>query len=151
MPKRSGKYYFKNEKQLMKELGLEPTKGSGSGWIEKEDGHNEFVIAQLKSTDASSFKISKLDLEKLEYNASVAKKLPVFIVEFLKDHSLYFLMNPLDIPEMAEYIKCGTTNINTNNCSIELSDGPSEPQKVIKSSAKSRDKYWRNKYGNGKN
>ena len=155
MAKRTGKYYFKNEKQLMKELGLEPTKGSGSGWIEKEDGQNEHVICQLKSTDASSIKINKLDIEKLECNAYTCKKIPLFVIEFLKDHSIYFLVNPLDVPELARYIKCGTSNIkyhSEENISLEVK---SEPQKVnckiIKSSKKSREKYWREKYGNNKN
>ena len=36
--KRTGKFYRKNEAEVMKSLGLIPTKNSGSGWIEKEDG-----------------------------------------------------------------------------------------------------------------
>lgn len=157
MAKRSGKYYFKNEKQLMLELGLKPTKASGSGWVEKEDGQNDFVIAQLKSTDAQSIKINKLDLEKLEYNAYVCKKLPLFIIEFLNDHSIYFLVSPLDIPEMAEFIKYGPSNVDSHLNNSKGSDsiiGPQvntiETRQVIKSNSKKRDKYWRDKYGTGK-
>ena len=38
MTRRSGKFYSKNEKEIMRRFGLKPTKASGSGWIEKEDG-----------------------------------------------------------------------------------------------------------------
>lgn len=38
MARRSGKFYSKNEKEIMRRFGLKPTKASGSGWIEKEDG-----------------------------------------------------------------------------------------------------------------
>ena len=55
---RSGKFYRKNEREVMKNLGLKPTKNSGSGWIEKEDGENETIIAQLKSTDSESIKVN---------------------------------------------------------------------------------------------
>lgn len=38
MMKRSGKFYRKNEKEVMEALGLEQTLNSGSGWIEKRMG-----------------------------------------------------------------------------------------------------------------
>lgn len=34
--KRSGKFYRRNEEEVMKSLGLEPTPNSGSGWIVKK-------------------------------------------------------------------------------------------------------------------
>ena len=64
--KRSGKFYRKNEKEVMESLGLKPTYNSGSGWVEKEDGQNEDVICQLKSTDAQSIKINQKDIRILE-------------------------------------------------------------------------------------
>lgn len=33
MPKRSGKFYSKNEKETLKNLGLKPVPFSGAGWI----------------------------------------------------------------------------------------------------------------------
>ena len=61
-------FYRKNEAEVMKSLGLEPTKNSGSGWIEKEDGQNDFIICQLKSTDAQSIKVNQKDIRILEKN-----------------------------------------------------------------------------------
>ena len=49
--KRTGKFYFRNEKEVLKSLGLTPTPQSGAGWVAKEDGENEIILAQLKSTD----------------------------------------------------------------------------------------------------
>lgn len=31
--KRSGKFYRKNEQEVMRQLGLVPMKNSGSGWV----------------------------------------------------------------------------------------------------------------------
>ena len=80
---RKQKFWFKNEKRVMKRLGFEPVPGSGSGWVNKEDGENEFALVQLKSTDADSYRLNYLDIEKLEYHAAVSHKIPVMFVEFM--------------------------------------------------------------------
>lgn len=146
--KRSGRFYFKNEKEVMDELGLEPTQGSGSGWIEKEDGQNEFIIAQLKSTDAQSYKFDLKDWRILEYNSNVANKTPVFIIQFLKTQELFVLAKALDIPIIAEYIKCG--NIDLQQSQVELPSTKNRPKpkkkiKKVKSSTKARDNFWKEK------
>lgn len=51
MSRRSTRWYRKNEEELMQQLGLEPTINSGAGFAQKEDGENEHVLCQLKSTD----------------------------------------------------------------------------------------------------
>ena len=78
MAKRTAKFYAKNEYELMKELGLKATKNSGAGWIEKEDGQNEHVIAQLKSTDKNSISLKLLDLEKLNLTKIFEDKRQIF-------------------------------------------------------------------------
>lgn len=98
--KRSGKFYRKNEKEVMKSLGLKPTINSGSTWIEKEDGQNEYVICQLKSTDANSIRIQKKDLDTLNYNASVVHKIPVFAIQFLQSNEVYLLVSPENLQEV---------------------------------------------------
>ena len=52
------KFWFKNEKRVMKRLGFEPVPGSGSGGVNKEDGENEFALAQLKATEADSYRLN---------------------------------------------------------------------------------------------
>lgn len=96
---KKAKFWFKNEKEVMKKLGFEPVKGSGSGWIHKEDGESEFALAQLKSTEAESYKLNYLDIQKLEYHASVSHKLPVFVIEFL-NRGTYFLVNTNDLDKL---------------------------------------------------
>ena len=73
----------------MEEYGLKATPQSGAGWLIKEDGQNENIIAQLKSTDAQSYRISLDDIDKLEYHAMVENKIPLFIIEFLERDERY--------------------------------------------------------------
>lgn len=97
MPKRSTKFYRKNEAEVMKQLGFKPTKNSGAGWIEKEDGQNEQCICQLKSTDKKSVSIKQDDLHILEQNAAVAHKLPVFALQFLNTSEVWVMIKPEDL------------------------------------------------------
>ena len=81
----------------MESLGLKPTLNSGSFWLEKEDGQNEYILAQLKSTDAQTIGFSQKDFRVLEYNASVAHKLPLFILQFLNTDEVFLIIKPEDI------------------------------------------------------
>jgi hypothetical protein len=144
---RSVKWYFRNEKEVMKELGFTPTAGSGNSWLDKEDGHNDYILAQLKSTDKESYKLKELDLLKLEYNANVSKKIPMFILQFLKNDSRYALVKIEDIPKVAEYIKTGHTEINKLDLGIIEGDDEEQPKikNKIKSSSKAREKFYKQK------
>lgn len=105
--KRSGKFYYRNEREVMERLGLEQVPGSGSGWVCKEDGESEDLLCQLKSTDAQSIRIQKLDIAKLEHNAMVSHRLPIFAINFLSDNSTYLLVSPESLLEVAEYLNTG--------------------------------------------
>ena len=145
MANRSGKFYRKNESEVMKSLGLKPTPNSGSGWLVKEDGQNDSVICQLKSTDANSIRIVKQDIDRLNYNAIVAHKLPVFAIQFLQTNEVYLLVKPNDLTEVAKYItnpdKYVVKQINS-----ELIDLSSEtkPVRTIKSSSTSKKEFLEN-------
>lgn len=97
MPKRSTKFYRKNEAEVMKQLGFKPTPNSGAGWVFKEDGQNEQCICQLKSTDKKSISIKQDDLHILEQNATVAHKLPVFALQFLNTNEVWVMIKPEDL------------------------------------------------------
>lgn len=112
MMKRSGKFYRKNEREVMSQLGLEPTVNSGSGWIEKEDGQNEAVICQLKSTDAQSISVKLGDIRTLQYNAQTVHKLPVFAIQFLQSNEVFVLVSPQHLQEVAKYLKDGVVSIH---------------------------------------
>lgn len=142
MPKRSGKFYRKNEAEVMKMLGFDPTPNSGSGWIVKEDGQNDNCICQLKSTDARSIKVNLQDIHTLEYNACVEHKIPVFAIQFLESNEVFILIKPEDAGDISRYIKTGC---HRNNKLIEINqpegnlEAPADmPRNVIKSSESSR-------------
>lgn len=105
MMKRSVRFYRKNEAEVMKALGLVPTKNSGSGWIEKEDGQNENVICQLKSTDAQSIRIIQKDIHTLVHNAEVTHKIPVFAIQFLNTGEVWVLSKPENLQDISKFLK----------------------------------------------
>ena len=153
--KRSGKFYRKNEKEVMNSLGLKATYNSGSGWIEKEDGQNDYVVCQLKSTDAQSIKVNQKDIRILEHNASVEHKLPVFAIQFLNTNEVWIMMKPEDITFVSEFLETG--KVENLNLGIDLSNAKEskvKATKVIKSSKSAREellneqrlKYDKTKY-----
>lgn len=159
MPKRSGKFYSKNEKQTLKSLGLKPAPASGAGWVVKEDGENETLMVQLKSTDALSYRITRLDMKKLEFHAEVSNKVPVFLVQFLKDDKLYAIVDVNNIDDLFYGLKgirpnssIINNNILYNNTDLSVyssvdkstSEYPSISvnRKEIKTSKSSRDKFF---------
>lgn len=157
MSKRSGKFYRKNEAEVMKQLGLEPTPNSGSGWVVKEDGQNEDVICQLKSTDAKSIRIDQKDIETLEYNALVSHKVPVFAIQFLNTNEVFLLIRPENLQDVSGLI-VNKKPINNRSEFLGLETQASEVQggkseidlkpkgdckSVIKSSGKVREAYMR--------
>lgn len=101
-------FWFKNEKELMHSLGMKGTPGSGNGVI-KEDGQNEHLIAQLKSTDGSSLVIKLEDVTSLLYHATVSHKLPIFINQFFNGPILVSVRLE-DLKEIAEYMETGVRN-----------------------------------------
>jgi hypothetical protein len=144
---RSQKWYFKNEKEVMKDIGLTPAKGSGSGWVEKEDGENDYIIAQLKSTDKESYRINQLDIEKLEYHATVSNKIPLFIIQFLNKDSRYALVALEDIPMVAQYLTIGQAITSSHNPLItsdeHVDNKPKvKPKQKIKSDPNARQKFF---------
>ena len=142
---RSFKFYRKNEEEVMKSLGLKPTKNSGSGWIEKEDGQNDYVICQLKSTDAQSIKVNQKDIRTLEKNAMIEHKIPMFAIQFLNTGEVWLMLKPEDLPDAAEYILTGSIKENRlEQLGIDLEasgDLKTISYKSIKSSCDSREMF----------
>lgn len=144
MQKRSGKWYRKNEADVMRRLGLEPTKNSGSGWVEKEDGQSDDVICQLKSTDASSIRVVKKDLDTLQYNANVAHKLPVFVVQFLQSDEVYLVLKPEVLEEVAQYLQTGeVARAETEFDGLREHVSEVQPKRIIRTSQGAREEIAR--------
>lgn len=136
--KRSGKFYYNNEKKVLKSLGLIPAPGSGSGWIIKEDGENETIMVQLKSTDASSYRLDMLDMKKLEYHAAVSHKHPLFLVQFLQHDRIYAIV---DLDSLSD-IAAGISTRERPKERIEIVEQPLKNDRLIKTSKKSRTKFF---------
>ena len=143
MAKRTTRFYRKNEAEVMEALGLRPTKNSGAGWVEKEDGQNDYLIAQLKSTDASSIKVNLRDIDVMEANALVAHKVPVFVIQFLGTGDVFIMARPNDMEQVVQYINTGSCQRPSDG--FELSEGNKPKVKQIKSSEGSRNAFWDNK------
>lgn len=140
MPKRSTKFYRKNEAEVMQSLGLVPTKNSGAGWKEKEDGQNDMVIAQLKSTDANSIRVDLFDIHKLIYNGNVAHKLPIFVIQFLKSKEVFVLIKPEDISTVSQYINSGeVTALPEINLDIQEDEIINKKEKI---KSGNREGFW---------
>ena len=82
--------------------------------------------------------IKKEDFEKLEYNAIVTHKLPVFVVNFLSDNSVYLLVKPEDILDVANNLIVDKPIEKDYHIDIDLSN---KKKKKIKSSCDSREEY----------
>lgn len=136
---KKAKFWFKNEKEVMKRLGFEPVKGSGSGWVDKEDGESEVALAQLKSTEAESYKLNYLDIEKLEYHASVSHKLPVFVIEFL-NRGTYLLLNVNDLDNLYQFLVENKVDIKDER--IKIDEGVVK-RKRLESSKSDRQKFYK--------
>lgn len=137
--KRTGKFYYKNEKEVLSRLGLAPAPQSGAGWIVKEDGENELVMVQLKSTDNSSYKLDMLDIKKLEYHAQVSNKVPIFLIQFLRQDKIYAVVDIANINDLynAFELKEAPKRMQIGNDANIIKDAK------IKASKNSRDKFYR--------
>ena len=141
---RSGKWYRKNEADVMKYLGLKPTRNSGSTWIEKSDGQNDDVICELKSTDKTSYRIQKQDLDTLMYNAAVEHKVPVFALQFIQSDELYLIVKPGDLEDLVAGLNGVAKKVEEDI--IDVKDRKAKkPKKIIGGSKSARDAYHEEK------
>lgn len=143
--RRSTKFYRKNEAEVMERLGFKPTKNSGAGWVEKEDGQNDYCIAQLKSTDKKSISIKLQDWHTLEYHAAVTHKIPVFVVQFLSTDDIYIMVKPEDLPNVSQYINCGECKVVEPTVVIDEQKTENSEAPKIASSSKAKQKFWKEK------
>ena len=143
--KRSGRFYRKNEKEVMESLGLRPTINSGSTWREKEDGTNDYLICQLKSMDAQSIRVQQKDIRMLEHNAAIEHKIPMFAIQFLNTGEVWLMAKPGDFRDVAEYLDTGEMNSNAGGMVFikELDPETREPVYAVKSSYEARNDYDR--------
>ena len=139
------KFWFRNEKNVMKRLGLNSVPGSGSDWINKEDGENDTVMVQLKSTEADSYRVNYLDIEKLEYHAAVSHKIPVMFVEFM-DRGTYAVLKVENIIDFAQTL-AGSKQKSSHDAVSPFvfveAVNPSKPSRqLVSNSKRDRNKFY---------
>lgn len=127
---------------MLRSIGLRPVSGSGSGWLEKEDGENEYILAQLKSTSAESYRVSLVDLDKLEYHASVSNKVPLFLVQFIECGRLYAIARIEDLQDLVQGLYAhDSKQVKQVKFSFDSDNLPIQ-KKVKTSTAKSRESFY---------
>jgi len=98
------KKWSRREDEVMSELGLKPTKQSGAGWLEKEDGEGEEIIVQLKSTEGKGIAVRREDVKALFYHAAISHKTPVFVIDIMPSYQLV-AFRPENYKEIYEWLK----------------------------------------------
>nr|DAJ94268.1 MAG TPA: hypothetical protein [Caudoviricetes sp.] len=146
--KRTGKFYYRNERETLQALGFKQVAGSGNGWVEKEDGESENTLVQLKSTESSSYTIALLDLKKLETHAETEHKFPLFLIQFLKQDKIYALVNIENLDDLNEMIKSGEIKerpVNIQESTTVKRKKISSSSSAIKSYRKEQESKWQKK------
>lgn len=134
--RRHQKDWFEREKKVMEKLGLRPQPQSGAGW-RKEDGENDYVLCQLKSTDGQSIRVDRLDVEKLFYHADCINKIPIFVMDFVNG-PLLIGIPPEELGNIADYLNKGLFEKATSSYVEMLDDEEDDEEKeVLESSSKS--------------
>lgn len=130
----------------MKGLGFKPAPASGAGWIVKEDGENDLAMVQLKSTDSTRYTLDMLDMKKLEYHANTSHKIPIFVVQFLKEDRLYAIVPVDNIIDLKDSVETGRIQ---DKVTIKEPE-PVTSRRLVKSSKKAREQFFEErekKYG----
>ena len=130
----------------MKGLGFKPAPASGAGWIVKEDGENDLAMVQLKSTDSTRYTLDMLDMKKLEYHANTSHKIPIFVVQFLKEDRLYAIVPVDNIIDLKDSVEIGRIQ---DKVTIKEPE-PVTSRRLVKSSKKAREQFFEErekKYG----
>ncbi len=135
--KRSGKFYYRNERETLEALGFKQVPGSGNGWIAKEDGESDNTLVQLKSTENASYTVSLLDLKKLEVHAETEHKFPLFLIQFLKQDKIYALVSIENLEDLNDMIKTGKVKERT----VSVQESTTVKRKKISSSSRAIKSY----------
>lgn len=135
--KRSGKFYYRNERETLEAFGFKQVPGSGNGWVAKEDGESDNTLVQLKSTENSSYAVSLLDLKKLEVHAETEHKFPLFLIQFLKQDKIYALVSIENLEDLNDMIKTGKVKERT----VKVQENTTVNRKKISSSSSAIKSY----------
>jgi hypothetical protein len=92
----------RQERALAREVQGSVNAGSGNGWVRKGDVRAEQELWELKITSAKSFSLKYEDLRKVYEQALVDGRIPIFLVEFMKQGESFVVLTKDDYMEMRE-------------------------------------------------
>lgn len=92
----------RQERTLAKEVQGSVNAGSGNGWVRKGDVRSEKELWECKVTSAKSFSLKYEDLRKVFEQAIVDGRIPIFLIEFLKQGESFVVLTKDDYMEMRE-------------------------------------------------
>lgn len=134
MQKRNPKFWFDDEKETCKLLGLNHSPGSGNGAIYKEDGYDDNILMQSKATESGTISVKLEDLQKLEYHAEVDNKIPIFIGKFKPSNYMFIAVKPEYLEYVSDYFKGRFTKKKSEIMEIEREQP--KTRKIIRGSFK---------------
>lgn len=97
----------RQEKALARKLGGSVNSGSGNGWVRKGDVRTENELWELKITDAKSYSLKDAELIKLNEQALLDGRIPIFLVEFKKSSNAYVILTVEDYEDLRERANLG--------------------------------------------
>jgi hypothetical protein len=92
----------RQERALAREVLGSVNAGSGNGWVRKGDVRSERELWECKITSAKSFSLKYDDLRKVFEQAIVDGRIPIFMVEFMKQGESFVVLTKDDYMEMRE-------------------------------------------------
>lgn len=92
----------RQERGLAKELGGSVNAGSGNGWVRKGDVRSDKELWELKITSAKSYSLKHAELDKLNNQALMDGRIPIFLIEFMQQGDSFVVLSKDDYMELRE-------------------------------------------------
>jgi len=92
----------RQERALALEVSGSVNAGSGNGWVRKGDVRSDRELWECKITSAKSFSLKYEDLRKVFEQAIVDGRIPIFMVEFMKQGESFVVLTKDDYMELRE-------------------------------------------------
>lgn len=92
----------RQERSLAKQLGGSVNAGSGNGWVRKGDVRSDKELWECKITSSKSYSLKYEELRKVYEQALMDGRIPIFLVEFMKQGESFVVLTKDDYMEMRE-------------------------------------------------
>jgi Holliday junction resolvase len=120
---RSGKYWKRKEREVIRQLGARSTANSGATWSQKGDGLLGSWCIEVKTTTKDVFKLTAKVLSKLRSDAEVMSRSPMLVVNFKAANRKVFVvqlssMPPLDLEPSGSTINPWSTGMQYSGYAI---------------------------------